>query len=135
MPKLYGTPGTRALSPTVCTSQSLARCSLGAQLLFDRMIVQADDQGRQEADPHILKAHCFPYACEATTKRIAGWLAELVDAGMVVTYRTGIVTVAQLTGWWTHQPKPRRAYPSRWPAPDGWNDRIISAPEVGSDAA
>lgn len=129
MPKLFGTPGTRALSPTVCTSQSLASCSIGAQLLFDRLIVQADDQGRQEAEPHILKAHCFPYVADATPKRISGWLEELADGGMVTVYRVGSVSVVQLTGWWTHQPKPRRAYPSRWPAPDGWQDQTFGTPQ------
>lgn len=130
MPKLYGTPGTRALSPDCCTSESLAACSLGAQLLFDRLIVQADDQGRQEAHPAIVKAHCMPAIAEATARRVAGWLDELEHQSMIVRYRSGTMAVLQLRGWWTFQVGMRRAYPSRWQAPPGWVDRIFGVPDA-----
>lgn len=125
MPKTYGTPGPRVLYPDCCTSQSLAECSMGAQLLFDRLIVQSDDQGRQQGDPAIVKAVCFPYFAEATPKRIAGWMGELERSGMVTLYASGKASLVQLTGWWSYQAGMRRAYPSRWPAPDGWMDRVF----------
>ena len=130
MPKSYGTPGTRAISPDCCTSQSLAACSLGAQLLFDRLMVQADDQGRLQADPMVVKAACFPLAPDATPRRIATWMGELVAQKMVEHYKSGTVFVAQLLGWWKFQSGMRRAYPSRWDAPKGWIDKVYG--QVGT---
>lgn len=136
MPKTHGTPGPRIIVPDCCTSQSLAKCSMGAQLLFDRLIVQSDDQGRQQGEPSIVKAVCFPYLADATPKRIAAWLGELASAGMVTLYAVGGVPIIQLTGWWTYQAGMRRAYPSRWPAPPDWTDRVfgLTKAEQGEDA-
>jgi hypothetical protein len=133
MPKAYGTPGPRVLYPDCCTSQSLAECSMGAQLLFDRLIVQSDDQGRQQADPPIIKAVCFPYFPEATPRRISVWLAELEKAGMVVLYSVGKAALVQLRGWWTYQSGMRRAYPSRWGAPPDWSDRVFGVGKSEQD--
>ena len=133
MPKAYGTPGPRILSPDCCTSESLAECSLGAQLLFDRLLVQSDDQGRQQADPAVIKATSFPLAADATPKRIATWMGELDRAGMVTLYRSGKVAIVQLNGWWKYQSGARRAYPSRWVAPDGWADRVFGVGKADPD--
>ena len=135
MPKAYGTPGPRILSPDCCTSQSLAECSLGAQLLLDRLLVQSDDQGRQQADAAVVKATCFPLAPDATPKRIAAWMAELDRAGMVTLYRSGKVAIVQLRGWWKYQAGARRAYPSRWDAPEGWTDRVFGLGKDGDSPA
>jgi hypothetical protein len=108
---------------------------MGAQLLFDRLIVQSDDQGRQQADPSIIKAVCFPYFEEATPKRITAWLKELERADMARLYRVGKAALVQLTGWWKFQSGMRRAYPSRWPAPDGWDDRVFGLSKAEQDDA
>ena len=128
MPKAYGTPGPRLISPDCCTSQSLAACSLEAQLLFDRLIVQADDQGRLQADPSVLKVACFPFAQAMTTRKIRRFLDELATNGMVIRYKSGRVEVIQLSNWWTFQAGMRRAYPSRWAPPEGWTDRVYGLP-------
>jgi hypothetical protein len=125
MPKQYGTPGPRAIWPSIADSDPLAACSLPAQLLFERLISQADDQGRQEGDPVLVKAHCMPRIREATPRRIAGWIAELDQAGLITHYFHRGRILIQLMNWWDHQAGQRWAYPSRWPAPDGWpNDRV-----------
>lgn len=134
MPKEYGTPGPRAIYPDMCTSRSIAICSLPAQLLFDRLIVQADDQGRIEGDALVLKSLCVPLVDEIParamgrgSKRIDGideLLAELEAEDLLYRYTAGRSVLTQLVTWWRWQQGQRRAYPSRWPAPDDWTDPV-----------
>lgn len=124
MPKKFGTPGPRLLMPTVCTSVPLASCCLEAQLLFDRLIAQADDQGRLQGEPRVVAALCMPLIRSATERRVAHWLAEIAAAGLIARYESDGRELIQLLGWWENQGAPRRAYPSRYPAPEGWDDRV-----------
>lgn len=134
MAKEYGTPGPRAMYPDICTSRSVAACSLAAQLLFDRLISQADDQGRIEGDAAVIKSLCVPLAREIPafgvgrgSKRVPGiddLLAELEAEELLVRYQVGRDQLVQLIGWWHWQQGMRRAYASRWPAPEGWIDAV-----------
>lgn len=124
MPKEYGTPGPRALHPDVATSKSLGRCGILAQLLFDRLISQADDQGRLEDGAEYVKAICLPLVSKATAKAVEDALDELAREGMLQRYKADGRDLIQLTSWWAYQGAMRWSYPSRWPAPDGWEDRI-----------
>jgi hypothetical protein len=119
MPKLYGTPGPRMVYPSTATSRKLARCSLAAQLLWDRLIAAADDQGRLAADPLLVKAACFPLV-EASPDDIDGWLAELEAQRFIVRYEVAEEPLVQIRNWWEHQGGMRHAWPSRWPGPEGW---------------
>jgi hypothetical protein len=137
MPKKYGTPGPRLMMPTVCTSVPLAGCCIEAQLLFDRLIAQADDQGRLQGEPRVVAALCMPLVRAANERAVNRWLAELAGAGLVARYEVGAVRLLQLRGWWDNQGAPRRAYPSRYPAPDGWTDRVRidgETPRTADDA-
>ena len=124
MAKQYGTPGPRVMKPEVATDPALARCQLGAQLLFDRLIVNADDQGRQIGDPIVVKAVSFPRVAEASLGRVRKWLGDLAAEGLIAQYVADGEPLIQITGWWRHQDNQRRIFPSRWPAPDGWRDRV-----------
>lgn len=124
MPKTYGTPGPRLIMPTICTSVPLASCSVEAQLLFDRLITQADDQGRLQGEPRIVAALCMPLVKSASERTVSKWLDELAAPGLILRYESSGRQYIQLAGWWDNQGNPRRAYPSRHPAPDGWDDRV-----------
>jgi hypothetical protein len=134
MPKEYGTPGPRAIYPDICTSRSVAACSLEAQLLFDRLLAQADDQGRIEGDAAVIKSLCVPLIAQIPAiavgrgaKRLPG-IDELIDElaaeDLVFRYAIGRSTLIQVLTWWRWQQGQRRAYPSRWPAPEGWTDPV-----------
>jgi len=136
MAKQYGTPGPRALYPDACTSPSLAACDPLAQLLFDRLLVLADDQGRVQTDPFWVKANAFPFVSEATPRRIRSWIAQLSEHELLISYTTGNVELGQFVTWWKRQAGQRRAYPSRWPAPPGWDqDRTYGLPTDQSPGA
>jgi hypothetical protein len=124
MPKTYGTAGPRQMYPSVATSKALARCSLLAQLLFDRLIVQADDQGRLEDGAEFVRAVCVPLVARVTTKSVEAALSELAAAGLILRYRASKRELLQVNGWWEHQGGMRWAYPSRFPAPPDWIDRV-----------
>lgn len=134
MPKEFATPGPRAVYPEICTSRSIASVSLEAQLLFDRLISQADDQGRLEGDAMVIKALCVPLIAKLTVKAVDKALDELVGQGVITRYQAGGHVLVQIVTWWRWQQSQRRAYPSRWPAPDGWDDPVYGHGE-GSAAS
>lgn len=133
MPKEYGTPGPRAIYPDICTSRSVAACSVEAQLLFDRLLAQADDQGRVEGNIAILKSVCVPLVDKITTRNLNRLLGELEAEDLIFRYEAGRSCLTQVPTWWRWQQGMRRAYPSRWPAPDGWTDAVYGHGE-GSEA-
>lgn len=133
MPKEYGTPGPRAIYPDICTSRSVAACSVEAQLLFDRLLAQADDQGRVEGNVAILKSICVPLVEKITTRNLNRLLGELEAEELIFRYEAGRSSLTQIPTWWRWQQGMRRAYPSRWPAPEGWTDAVYGHGE-GSQA-
>jgi hypothetical protein len=115
----------RAIYGSAATSVSLARCCPEAQLLFDRLIAQADDQGRLQGDLLLVKAACMPLVDKANLRAVERWLGELDDAGMILRYEAGGQPLIQVVKWWDYQDWMRHIYASRWPAPDGWSqDRV-----------
>ncbi len=141
MPKQYGGPGPRLIHPSMAWSLSLSRCDPMAQLLWDRMILAADDQGRMIADPEVVRAQCVPLVKVATSAKVAVWLNQLeaqVDDdgnGMILRYDAAGHPLLQIWNWWDSQNGMRRAYPSRWPAPDGWQDRVFGLPSSSGNGA
>jgi hypothetical protein len=128
----------RAIYGTAATSLSLARCCPEAQLLFDRLITAADDQGRLQGDPLLVKAACMPLVDRATIRKVDGWLDELAEGGMIQRYEAGEQALIQIVKWWEHQDWMRHAYASRWPGPRGWDDRMKGSglpPDDGGSAA
>lgn len=124
MPRRFGTAGPRAIYPSSCISPSLAACDPMAQLLFDRMLTQADDQGRLVGDPRVVKTLCMPLIDAATPRSIEKWLGQLATHGMVTRYKAAGVDLVQFVNWWDHQAGMKKSFPSRYPAPVGWTDRI-----------
>lgn len=136
MTKLYGTPGPRLIYPELCTSPSLGRCGVLAMALWPRLIAMADDQGRLAGDADAIRVACFPKSLHrVSAKATVRALAELEAEGHVRLYDVAGEPYLQLEHWWTWQQGMRRAYPSRWPAPDGWEDRVFGRYRDDADAA
>lgn len=123
MPKAYGTAGPRAIYPDMCDSRTLARCGLMANALFPRLIVQADDQGRLHGDSTDMAGLCFP-KMPKVHRDIPKAMDELVAVGAILRYEVDGEPYVQVAGWWDYQAHQRRSYPSRYPAPEGWTDRV-----------
>ena len=107
----------RILRASICTSETLASLSAEAERLFLRLIVSADDYGRFDGRPAIVRAHCFPLMLDRISDDdVVAWLDELVAADLVQLYQVGGKPYLALTTWSRHQRPPRAAY-SRYPEP------------------
>jgi len=128
VPKTYGTTGPRSLYPEMCDSRSLSRCGLLANALWPRLIVQADDQGRLHGDAADIRGLCFPKMPRVTARAVSDALDELAEVGSIARYAVRDEPYIQVADWWQYQSFQRRAYPSRFPAPDDWQDLAYGIP-------
>lgn len=86
----------------------------GAERLYWRLILAADDFGRFEADPRIVKADCFPLKVDSLkTATVEKWLDEIEKAGLVQLYSVLNRGYGQFVTF-----DPPRAAKSKFPAPN-----------------
>ena len=64
----------RMLSPEFWTDEKLGDCTRDERLLFMGLISQADDEGRGQGNPKLVKALVFPYDDDITTNMTASML-------------------------------------------------------------
>ena len=105
----------RIIKQSICTSESMAALSWFEQILFIRLIVSADDFGRFDGRPAIIRGALFPLD-DVTVKAIRDALSKLSTQGMVNLYEVGGKPTLELTAWRKHN-KPR-AKESKYPSPD-----------------
>ena len=111
---------SRILKESICTSESLAYLSAEAEVLFYRLIVKADDFGLYYGSPKILASLLFPLNVP-TEKKVSSWLAELVNGGLVATYRAEDGRqYLKLLSWDKHQN--RRATKPKYPLPQEFDN-------------
>ena len=75
----------RIIRESICRSDSIDSLSWFEEVLFYRLIVNADDYGRFDGRESIINAYCFPLK-ELRNKQIGDALNSLASAGMVYTY-------------------------------------------------
>lgn len=114
----------RFIYPQVATSLTLAKISALGELLFWRILPQADDQGRLPGDPKLIKAIACPLRQELTEDNISQLLSELESAELIIRYSNSSNQYIQITKWWDYQSSMRRIFPSQYPPPEGWKDII-----------
>lgn len=106
----------RIIRESALTSHTLAQLSDGAERLFWRLTVVADDHGRFDAYPSTVKARCFPTLVDSiTTKRVCGWRDELAARQIIGLYGVG----ERVYGWFVNWAKYQRGYglASKFPDP------------------
>ena len=120
---------SRILKESICTSESLAYLSAEAEVLFYRLIVKVDDFGLYYGSPKILASLLFPLNVP-TEKKVSSWLAELVNGGLVATYRgEDGRQYLKLLSWDKHQN--RRATKPKYPLPQEFDNTCSQ--EVSND--
>lgn len=125
MPKEYSTPGPRAVYPEMCASRSLGACGLVANVLWPRLISIADDQGRIAGDAtDVLSVALANMRRRVKHRDVEIALEELARAHQIRLYEVADEPYIQIVSWWSWQHGQRRAYPSRHPAPPGWDDYV-----------
>ena len=76
----------RRLYGKICENQELGECSLGANLLFERMLIKTDDEGRYYADSALINKLIFTARMDIKDKQISKWLEELVNKNLIKFY-------------------------------------------------
>lgn len=105
-------------------SRSFGRLSLKAKVLWPMLLGACDDQGRGGAAPDEVTWYICPNVDEIAKEDIPRLFAELEEQGMVHIYEDDDgEPLFQIIKWWKYQ-KPQWAQPSKYPAPNGWIDRI-----------
>jgi hypothetical protein len=109
-------PRIRTLKPEAPQHRKVGRLSIWARWLWVTMLTQADDDGRLPADPGQLRLLAFGYDEDVTVAKVADWLAEIAQTGLIVRYDVRKVPYAHFPSWHDHQriDRPTR---SKWPPP------------------
>jgi len=102
------------------SSESLSRVSLGAELLFVKLLLIADDYGRADGRLRTIRTSCFPMRDQVGEEQIEQWLDELAVAdpqgtSPVLRYEVEGRPYLALTGWEKHRGGGRRGSKSRYP--------------------
>ena len=79
----------RMLSPEFWTDEKLGDCTRDERLLFMGLISQADDEGRGQGNPKLVKALVFPYDDDITTNMTASMLKRLAAMKLIALYDDG----------------------------------------------
>ena len=108
---------SRIIRESCRSSKSLAAVSAHAERLWWRLTTIADDFGRFEADPEMLKATCFPRKIQGkdvSHEEIESWFSELTKE-MIATYDVGDKIYGVFINWFDNQTP--RAKNSKFPSP------------------
>jgi hypothetical protein len=108
----------RILKESVCTSPEVEELSDGAEVLFYRLTVKADDHGRHDGRLAVMKALCFPIRKRMTESKLARQLVELMVTtpdSLVKMYEVEGRPYLQIVKWEKHQRV--RATASKFPPP------------------
>ena len=108
----------RIIKESICTSEKLAVIKDFDFRLWICLITQADDAGRGDARPAILKGRCFPLRESVTLRNISDSLNALAFNGLISLYSVGGRPYYCFPSWAEHQ-RIREAKP-KYPAP--WED-------------
>jgi hypothetical protein len=115
----------RLIKESICTSEDIAQLSKDAEILFYRLIVNADDYGRYYGNPSIVKSNCFPLKSDNIhSDEVDTWLDELVSAGLIDRYEADGRKYICFRKWDKHQSI--RAKKSKFPAPASICKQMIS---------
>lgn len=107
---------TRYLKESICTSDNLARLSAEAERFWYRLLVKVDDFGLCDARIPVLRAWCLPLLLDRVTEEdVEGWLAELQQAKLIMTYTVDGRPYLKVITFCKHNNP--RAQHSKYPSP------------------
>lgn len=94
----------RTIKPDFVQSQSIARVSREARLLFILLWTVADDEGRLRGHPRLLSSSLYPFDDDAHAL-MPRWLDELEAVGCIVRYSCNVsgTDYIAIPAWRTHQ--------------------------------
>lgn len=118
----------RIIKESICTSDSVAQMTDFEFRLWIGLIVQADDAGRGDARPAIIKGSVFPLRETVTARQVEQALHGLATKGIVSLYDVGGKPYFVLPTWAAHQ-RVRDCRP-KYPEPPLEN---VNSPQLAAD--
>jgi hypothetical protein len=113
----------RMLPQSLSTDPRYGQLSLKARVLYPLIWANCDDQGRITGNSNELKYVVCPNMDDISKEDIPCLVDELETQGFVKLYSTSTRQAVQMLDWWEVQ-KLQWAWPSDYPAPPGWMDRL-----------
>lgn len=107
----------RLLREGIVDSERLDAVSADAECMFYRLLVVADDFGRMDARPAILRARCFPLKETLSATKIESWLTELANFRLILRYEATSRPFLAI-GRWDQRVRSNGKYPP--PSADEW---------------
>lgn len=104
----------RLLKEGITDSPKIDRLTPEEEVFFYRLLVIADDYGRIDARPAVLRARCFPLKESLTVHKIESWLLALQRADLLHRYQVGSEVFAEIANW-----EQRVRSKGRYPQPTG----------------
>lgn len=112
----------RSVKPEMWEDDFFASLNIFSRLLWIGIITAcADDQGRFQDNPNLIRAKIFPYD-DIPSAQIEGAVKTFETAGKITRYKANGKSLIQIVNWWKHQ-NSQWAGKSLYPPPDGWTDR------------
>ena len=105
----------RIIKESICTNEQIDALTPFEETVFYRLIVNADDYGRMDGRPSILRARLFPLK-SIREDQIENALCSLATVELVYRYNVHGKPFVSLSGWERNQSI--RAKKSKYPAPE-----------------
>jgi hypothetical protein len=115
----------RIIKESICCSETLAALDDGAQVLFHRLTVQADDFGRFDGRPEVIRSRCYQLG-ERTTEQVAGWLDAICATDALRRYVVNGRPYVYFVNWRDHQQVRNKA--SKYPDPPAGDGACMQLP-------
>lgn len=122
----------RSIKPSICDNEILGTADLIYTVLFERLWMMADREGRLEDRPLRIKAQAFPYREGLDVDPVLQWLH---DRGFILRYAVSGNRFIQILKFSEHQSPHVKEAPSKIPAPDKTGASTGQAPEIPAPAA
>lgn len=108
-------------------SESIDSLSEGAEVLFTRLIMKADDYGSFHSNPKLIKAALFPLK-EYKDSQISKWVNECIDAKVLIAYTVDGKEYLRIVNFGQRLRNMRNTFPQ--PVDDPLTIRRESPPET-----
>jgi hypothetical protein len=116
----------RSIKPGICDNEVLGTADPFCTLLFERLWMMADREGRLEDRPLRIKAQAFPYREGLDVAPLLQWLH---DQGFIQRYTVEKTAYIQVLKFGEHQSPHVKEAPSKIPAPDSPGASTMPAPD------
>jgi hypothetical protein len=109
---------TRVVREGILTSERVDQLSELAELFYRRLMNVADDHGRYQAHPTLLRAACYPQRVDRyTDAQVTEWRDECARAGLLLVYRVGRSEYLQMVDF-RQQTRSKSKYPDPISTPE-----------------